>query len=99
AGLYLAVERAGRSVEPLPGTTALGSLARHLTESDPKHFQPANVNYGLFPELPEKVRKTDKRAGYTRRAALDLATWAERMRLPYAPVAPAPTEEAAVAAT
>ncbi len=46
--LYLALERDGRTPEPLPPTTALGALARHLTESDPRHFQPANINYGLF---------------------------------------------------
>jgi methylenetetrahydrofolate--tRNA-(uracil-5-)-methyltransferase len=51
--LYLSLERQGRPAEPLPAATALGSLARHLTESDPRHFQPANVNYGLFPELAE----------------------------------------------
>ena len=37
-----------RQPEPLPSTTALGALARHLTESAANHFQPANINYGLF---------------------------------------------------
>jgi methylenetetrahydrofolate--tRNA-(uracil-5-)-methyltransferase len=78
-GLYLSLERTGREIEPLPPTTALGSLARHLTESDPRHFQPANVNYGLFPELPERQRKSDRRAAYVERARVDLAAWAERM--------------------
>ena len=30
--------------------TALGSMARYITEADPKNFQPMNVNFGLFPE-------------------------------------------------
>ncbi len=78
-GLYLALERAGgREPEPLPPTTALGALARHLTESDPRHFQPANINYGLFPELPERFRKSDRKAAYVERARADLAAWAER---------------------
>ena len=52
--LYLALERRGAAFEPLPATTALGALARHLTESDPANFQPANINYGLFlPLEPE----------------------------------------------
>ncbi len=51
AALYLLLERRGGPFAPLPATTALGSLARHLTESDPRRFQPANVNYGLFPAL------------------------------------------------
>ncbi len=77
--LYLALERAGRGGEPLPPTTALGALARHLTESDPRHFQPANVNYGLFPELPAPARRSDRRAAYAERAAVDLASWTSRL--------------------
>ncbi|HXO19665.1 MAG TPA: methylenetetrahydrofolate--tRNA-(uracil(54)-C(5))-methyltransferase (FADH(2)-oxidizing) TrmFO, partial [Thermoanaerobaculia bacterium] len=75
-GLYLALERSGADPEPFPATTALGALARHLTESDPARFQPANVNYGLFAELPEKLRKGDRRAAYVERARADLAAWA-----------------------
>jgi methylenetetrahydrofolate--tRNA-(uracil-5-)-methyltransferase len=68
--------------EPFPATTALGALARHLTESDPKHFQPANINYGLFTELEGRVRRTDRRAAYVERAHADLAAWAERNGVP-----------------
>jgi len=62
-GLYLSLERQGREAEPLPAATALGSLARHLTESDPRHFQPANVNYGLFPELAERPPRPLRSSG------------------------------------
>jgi methylenetetrahydrofolate--tRNA-(uracil-5-)-methyltransferase len=88
-GLYLSLERQGRTPEPFPPTTALGALARHLTESDPKHFQPANINYGLFTELEGKVRKADRRGGMAERAAVDLAAWAERNRTPH-PLSPSP---------
>ena len=77
-GLYLSLERQGRTPEPFPPTTALGALARHLTESDPRHFQPANINYGLFTELEGKVRKADRRGAMAERAAAELAEWAER---------------------
>lgn len=77
-GLYLALERQGRTPEPFPATTALGALARHLTESDPKHFQPANINYGLFTELEGRVRKLERRAAYVDRARAELAAWAAR---------------------
>jgi methylenetetrahydrofolate--tRNA-(uracil-5-)-methyltransferase len=77
-GLYASLERAGREPEPFPATTALGALARHLTESDPKHFQPANINYGLFEELEGRIRKTERRAAYVDRAHAGLAAWAER---------------------
>jgi methylenetetrahydrofolate--tRNA-(uracil-5-)-methyltransferase len=77
-GLYLSMERQGRTPEPFPATTALGAMARHLTESDPKHFQPANINYGLFEEMPGKIKKADRRAVYAERARADLLAWAER---------------------
>jgi methylenetetrahydrofolate--tRNA-(uracil-5-)-methyltransferase len=76
--LYLALERRGAAFEPLPATTALGSLARHLTESDPERFQPANVNYGLFPPLEPEPRKRERRAAYAERARGDLAAWRAR---------------------
>ena len=78
AGLYLALEREGRPVEPLPPATALGSLARHLTESDPEHFQPANVNYGLFPPLEPEPKKLERRSAYAARAHRELDAWAGR---------------------
>jgi methylenetetrahydrofolate--tRNA-(uracil-5-)-methyltransferase len=77
-GLYLALERQGRTPEPFPATTALGALARHLTESDPKHFQPANINYGLFTEIEGRIRKDNRRAAYAERARAELAAWAAR---------------------
>lgn len=77
-GLYLSLERQGRTPEPFPPTTALGAMARHLTESDPKHFQPANINYGLFTELEGRIRKADRRAAYVERATKTLAEWAAR---------------------
>jgi methylenetetrahydrofolate--tRNA-(uracil-5-)-methyltransferase len=89
-GLYLALERRGSEPGPLPPTTALGALARHLTESDPARFQPANVNYGLFPPLPEPGRKQNRRAAFADRARADLAAWAAAHDLPLTPAAPQP---------
>jgi methylenetetrahydrofolate--tRNA-(uracil-5-)-methyltransferase len=73
--LYLELERRGERPTALPATTALGALARHLTESDPERFQPANVNYGLFPPLEPEPRKRERRAALAARAAADLAAW------------------------
>jgi methylenetetrahydrofolate--tRNA-(uracil-5-)-methyltransferase len=76
-GLYLAAELAGSPAPPFPATTALGAMARHLVESDPRHFQPANINYGLFEPLADpRVRRRDKRPLYAARARADLEAWA-----------------------
>lgn len=45
-----------------PQETAIGSMAYYITHAEGKHFQPMNANYGLFPELPERIR--DKKARY-----------------------------------
>jgi len=58
-----------------PGTTAMGSLVGHITNADAKHFQPMNVNYGLFPELPGRVKKKEKRAMLAERALTDFGEW------------------------
>ncbi len=76
AGRFLAAELAGREMAPPPSTTALGALLNHITAGgDATTYQPMNVNFGLFPPLPEKVRKADRKRGYTDRAKSDLATW------------------------
>jgi methylenetetrahydrofolate--tRNA-(uracil-5-)-methyltransferase len=67
-GVDLARERAGLPVLEFPAETAFGALLRHLTESDPRHFQPANVNYGLFSPLPGRVKRAERRGRYAERA-------------------------------
>ena len=40
----------------------LGALYRYLRESDPKHFQPMNANFGLVDDLakPERDKRRKK---------------------------------------
>ncbi len=61
-------------VEP-PPTTALGALVRHITNAEVKHFQPMNVNYGLFPNLPDRVKKKERRQMLAERGLAELAVW------------------------
>ena len=82
--LYLVLERRGEggaAGQGLPPTTALGALARHLTESDPQHFQPANIHYGLFTPLEPLPRKDERRGVYARRALEALDEWKGRCGL------------------
>ncbi len=59
---------------PAP-VTALGALMAHITNADARHFQPMNVNYGLFPELPGRVHKKEKRPKLAERALQALEEW------------------------
>lgn len=60
AGINAAMLAKGEELVVFPSETALGSMARYITEADSKNFQPMNINFGLFPELQPKVR--DKKA-------------------------------------
>jgi len=86
-GLYLSAERHRRALEPFPPTTALGALARHLTASDVRDFQPANINYGLFADLESRVPRKRRRSAYAERAWSALGRWADAAGLELAEVA------------
>jgi methylenetetrahydrofolate--tRNA-(uracil-5-)-methyltransferase len=76
AGRFWAAEMSGKALPPLPPTTALGALLNHITGgAEAETYQPMNVNFGLFPPLAEKVRKADRKRGYTDRGRADLAAW------------------------
>lgn len=61
-----------------PPTTMLGGLYRYLRESDPKHFQPMNSNWGLVDPLPDPIRdKKKKREVLAQRAQKDFLGWME----------------------
>jgi methylenetetrahydrofolate--tRNA-(uracil-5-)-methyltransferase len=49
--------------EPLefPHETAIGSMAKYITTANPKNFQPMNANFGLFPELPVRIKGKQER--------------------------------------
>jgi methylenetetrahydrofolate--tRNA-(uracil-5-)-methyltransferase len=76
AGRFWAAQLSGGAPQLPPPTTALGALLGHITGgADAETYQPMNVNFGLFPPLTEKVKKADRKRGYTDRARTDLAAW------------------------
>ena len=67
AGGWLAGTNAARlalGLEPidLPATCMIGALTHFVSEAPTAKFQPMPPNFGLLPELPERIR--DKRARY-----------------------------------
>jgi methylenetetrahydrofolate--tRNA-(uracil-5-)-methyltransferase len=75
AGVNAARTLRGEAPTVPPRATALGALVHHITNTDARHFQPMNVNYGLFPELPGRVKKKEKRAKLAERALVELEEW------------------------
>ena len=73
--------------EPMlpPRTTALGCQLSHLKDdTDIKNYQPMNINFGLFPELPKQVtangklrylKGSEKKQALTKRALDAVEGW------------------------
>ena len=79
AGRFAAGELLAETVTPPPATTALGALLAHICGgADAKTFQPMNVNFGLFPEIPGRGK--DRKTALAHRAIADLDVWLGRSR-------------------
>lgn len=86
SGLWVALSVAarifGKPFVPPPAETAMGSLYRHVTgevhiEGAP--YQPTNVTFGLFPALPDRMKKANKRAAYATRAQAAFVSWKQAL--------------------
>ena len=62
AGTNAARLARGECAIDLPRTTMVGALTHFISEAPSGKFQPMPPNFGLLPELPERIR--DKRARY-----------------------------------
>ncbi|NKE05285.1 FADH(2)-oxidizing methylenetetrahydrofolate--tRNA-(uracil(54)-C(5))-methyltransferase TrmFO [Mesobacillus selenatarsenatis] len=61
AGINAARLVKGEEPVEFPHETAMGSMARYITTTNAKNFQPMNANFGLFPDLPEKIKAKQER--------------------------------------
>lgn len=91
-GVGIARRVLGQPAAPPPPDTAHGALLRHLQNAEARHFQPMNVNYGLFPPLPPELATVESKSGrrvkrgrrekneaLARRALDSLALWRSRL--------------------
>jgi methylenetetrahydrofolate--tRNA-(uracil-5-)-methyltransferase len=79
AALFIDQRLRGARHEAPPANTALGALLRHITGSDPKHYQPANIHFGLFdPGLFEGVtglKRDESRQTMAEQALNNFTNW------------------------
>jgi methylenetetrahydrofolate--tRNA-(uracil-5-)-methyltransferase len=82
AGCFAASEILGEPSCPPPPTTALGAMRDHITKgAHTRSFQPMNVNFGLFPPLSTRVKKSERKPALTVRALADLDAWLHTMNV------------------
>ncbi|MFB2768033.1 FADH(2)-oxidizing methylenetetrahydrofolate--tRNA-(uracil(54)-C(5))-methyltransferase TrmFO [Pelatocladus sp. BLCC-F211] len=76
AGTNAARIALGKEALTLPSTTMMGALFEFISSASPKHFQPMPPNFGILPELGEKIKNKQERYGrYRDRALSDLKSF------------------------
>jgi methylenetetrahydrofolate--tRNA-(uracil-5-)-methyltransferase len=80
AGLSAARIASKEEIINPPPESALGALVRHVTNAEVKHFQPMNVNYGLFPEIAGKIKKKERRGKLAERALTEINRWTAEVK-------------------
>jgi methylenetetrahydrofolate--tRNA-(uracil-5-)-methyltransferase len=81
AGMSAALRSSGKNFPVPPRSSAHGSLLAHLTESDPKHFVPSNINFGLLPADDETPRVRDKKMRRQKIGETALKNWMEYIQM------------------
>ncbi len=82
AGIFLAHEIDGKKISKPKNSTAIGALLNHITlgHESKSDFQPMNVNFGLFAELEEKTKKSDRKNAYSARALSEIEEWRKNLK-------------------
>ena len=76
AGIYCGMALLDGGINPVPRTTALGSLAFYISHARALNYQPTNITFGIIPALENPVRrKQERREAISRRALRDLDSW------------------------
>jgi len=71
AGINAAAHAGGEPVRAFPRETAIGSLSHYISHADPRHYQPANIAFDLFPALDPNPRDRKERQTAVCRRALE----------------------------
>ncbi|MGM0873656.1 MAG: FADH(2)-oxidizing methylenetetrahydrofolate--tRNA-(uracil(54)-C(5))-methyltransferase TrmFO [Bacillota bacterium] len=61
AGLNAAHFVLGKDLVEFPNETAIGSMAKYITTANADNFQPMNANFGIFADLPERIKSKKER--------------------------------------
>jgi len=77
AGVNAAFRVMGKESVSVSPATSHGALIRHITDSEGKHFQPSNINFGLLPPLGEGIKIRDKKTRRKMIAERAVKEWAE----------------------
>ncbi len=72
AGINIAKAVKNEEVVFFPKETAIGALSHYIANGSISDFQPMNVNYGLMPQLTQKIRKKREKNAKIAQRSLDI---------------------------
>jgi methylenetetrahydrofolate--tRNA-(uracil-5-)-methyltransferase len=90
AGRNAAAHALDQALRVPPRTTAIGALGYYVSHADPRHYQPANITFGIIPPVPPEDAKARRKSpeegrrltlkdarklALSERALTDLAEW------------------------
>ncbi len=80
AGICAAYSILGKAAPEISAKTAIGSLAKYISNSSVTDFQPMNVNFGIFEDLGERIKdKREKAERYATRSFEEIKIIAEKI--------------------
>jgi len=83
AGLNAARLAFGEELIQAPVNSAIGALARYVSQTETKNFQPVNITFALLPPLPEPEQRRVRKKRQRRELQIDIALkeWDEWLKL------------------
>ena len=72
AGMLASGRVRGELPRAFPRDTAIGSLCHYVSHADPRHYQPANIAFDLFPALDPNPRDRAERQAAVCKRALEI---------------------------
>ena len=83
AGLNAARLAQGEELTQAPVSSAIGALARYVSQTESKNFQPVNITFALLPPLPEPEQRRVRKKRQRRELQIDIALkeWDEWLKL------------------
>ena len=83
AGLNAARLAQSEELIQAPVSSAIGALARYVSQTESKNFQPVNITFALLPPLPEPEQRRVRKKRQRRELQIDIALkeWDEWLKL------------------
>ena len=80
AGIHASRKVLGLPLSQPPAESAHAALLRHLSQSDPAHFQPSNINFSLFAPLQGRIPKKQRAALRAEAALSAIKLWRQSLQ-------------------